>query len=602
MTTMSRRNQIVAAALVLLSVGTLAFWMTFFPHRKTVIAQPDPRIAQTVAQLASAPVVSASAASAPAASASAPAVQLMKVAPKPMWHVVKRGDTLISITKDYQQWYTFTWEELCIENYKVLGRNCHSIKVGQRLNLVVTDVSKAQTKWLLAHNRGYFENLPGNVIIDCAKTELGYCVFDHIGGDAVCRRDQIAILSRDFNIPRPVAAGWAGVSKERGLIRAGTMIDGLSFGGGYWKGPVKVMQDMAYQQGEIGGQMVGQFKACCNFFPVKRNERLAAPQPPAPSASAPTPVSAPASAPVAIPVPEVVIADPVATPAPLSAFPKANEAEWEAIAGVGAWKNNLAAGTWRYGEGMLSAILPDGYRLGVGAFGMWGEGESKRSAYSWRERGFGPQFGLKRNFLQAQTDQFGQTVLLPAGWGVKLRFLGDHTSGGNPESGYAMQQDGHKTGLYVEYLEQKSPEWMVGGSAELWHYHGGRITSTWSGDQPQDRGSASLTAWAQYRHDDDWQTRGYATLAHQNWDQLNLVRVGAELRFRETVMCGSALSLSLNQPDVYREVSRGDLRTTLFGCRLELGGTLRTAVQTANEAAVRYVGPAGQVIARESAP
>ena len=381
------------------------------------------------------------------------------------------------------------------------------------------------------------------------------------------------------------------------------MIDGLSFGGGYWRGRVLVKQDMWYQQGEIGGQLVGQFETCCNFFPVKREGKPAAPQSPAPPASAPTPVSAPASAPVAIPVPEVVIADPVATPAPLSAFPKANEAEWEAIAGVGAWKNNLASGNWRYGEGMLSAILPDGYRLGVGAFGMWGEGESKRSAYSWRERGSGPQFGLKRNFLQAQTDQFGQTVLLPAGWGVKLRFLGDHTSGGNLESGYAMKQDGRKTGLYVEYLERRSPEWMVGGSAELWRYHSGRITSTWSGDQPQDRGSASLTAWAQYRLDDDWQTRGYATLAHQNWDQLNLVRVGAELRFRETVMCGSALSLSLNQPDAYREVSRGDLRTTLFGCRLELGGTLRTAVQTADEAAVRYVGPVvGEVIARESAP
>ncbi|MDP2837777.1 MAG: hypothetical protein Q8O53_00670, partial [Candidatus Moranbacteria bacterium] len=144
---------------------------------------------------------------------------------------------------------------------------------------------------------------------------------------------------------------------------------------------------------------------------------------------------------------------------------------------------------------------------------------------------------------------------------------------------------------------------MVGGSAEVWRSYDRHITSTWSGDKPQDRGSVSASLWAQYRHNDDWQTRGVVTLAHQNWDKLNLLRGSAELRYKETLICGPSVALALNKPAAYSGVHKSDLTTLGFSCRLELGGIIRTTVREADEAAVKYVGQVPDVATpRDVAP
>ncbi|MDP2838332.1 MAG: hypothetical protein Q8O53_03600, partial [Candidatus Moranbacteria bacterium] len=164
-------------------------------------------------------------------------------------------------------------------------------------------------------------------------------------------------------------------------------------------------------------------RVCGNISVIRRTPKVA-PPPIVVTPQPVTPVVVTVPPPAAETPPAVKVPD--APPAPLSAFPKVNEvAEWEVIVGAGVWDNNLAHGKWHYGEGMLSAVLPDGYRVGIGAFGMWGSGSSETSAYQWREKGVGPQIGIKRNFLKEQVDQFGQTTLLPAGWGLKARFLND---------------------------------------------------------------------------------------------------------------------------------------------------------------------------------
>ncbi len=299
----------------------------------------------------------------------------------------------------------------------------------------------------------------------------------------------------------------------------------------------------------------------------------------------------PTPAPVAL-VPSVTAESTPAPLPPLSAFAEPRDAfEWEVIAGAGVWDNNLANGTWQYGEAMLSAILPDGYRLGIGLFAMKGAGDSKLSTYHWNERAYGPQVGFKRNFLKNQLDQFGQQSELPAQFGIKLRYLDDSAKGGDRDSGYAMKQTGHKVGLSVEYAERRSEDLTVGVNAEVWRYSDGQITSTWAGDKPQDRGSANLNLWAQYRHSDDWQSRGVLGLSHQNWDALNYFRLSVEARYKETVMCGPSLALALNKPEAYAQVARHDLTTLGFACRLELGGVIRTLDREKRENGVEYVGP-----------
>lgn len=257
---------------------------------------------------AHAATLSASAASAPASAASGPIVDEVVDKEEPTEHVIKRSDTLIKIAKQYGK----DWKELCLENKL---EDCHDIRPGQKLSLVVSDATLARMNKV---GKRFFVPKDRYQLVDCSKTKLGYCVFNRPGGDPVCKKsDQIAVLARDLEIPKETAKKWTTAAKKRKLIKAGTFIDGLSFGHGYWKGRVLVKQDMWANVGEIDGKWVGQFELCCNFFPMTPPpvQELPSAEPPAPALPAP-----PASA----PPPDVPASAPPATvePTPVTKAPK----------------------------------------------------------------------------------------------------------------------------------------------------------------------------------------------------------------------------------------------------------------------------------------
>ncbi len=222
--------------------------------------------------------------------AGVPRVDTTKEAEEPTEHVIKKGETLIKIAKQY----SLDWKELCLENKL---EDCHDIRPGHKLSLVVSDATLAGMSKV---GKRFFVPKDRYQLVDCSKTKLGYCVFSRPGGDPVCKKsDQIAVLARDIEIPKETATKWTTAAKERKLIKAGTFIDGLSFGHGYWKGRVLVKQDMWANVGEIDGKWVGQFELCCNFFPMTPPLVEPTPEPVAPPASAPAPAPV-ASAPPAM--------------------------------------------------------------------------------------------------------------------------------------------------------------------------------------------------------------------------------------------------------------------------------------------------------------
>jgi hypothetical protein len=326
----------------------------------------------------------------PAASIAVPAT---KVATPPLeWHIVTPGESLAGIAKVYGQ----NWQELCVHNRLP---DCHRLQPNQNLNLVVTDASKALAKKAPRH---LFEEKSSYVVIDCAKTKLGYCTFSRVGGDPVCKRDQIDILARDMNIPKPTATLWPSVSKERGMIAKGSFINGLSFGGGYWKGPVKVMQDMLYKKGEIAGQVVGQFDACCNYFPI-------GPAPKPPEVTPPV-VAEP---PVVVPPAEIV---PTPTPAPpppppvtvLTPRPPAEQLacdEWDVRASAGA---ELSQGA------------------GTRTVALYGDAEVGTCPFKWEDKAGVFNEALIAGRVHAADDAWrgwdGKTVTAMAGFGLRRSF------------------------------------------------------------------------------------------------------------------------------------------------------------------------------------
>jgi len=282
---------------------------------------------------------------------------------------------------------------------------------------------------------------------------------------------------------------------------------------------------------------------------------------------------------------------------PLSVIPEENEEilRWELIAGAGTWDNNLAHGDWQYAEGALLVPFGDGFAAGPGFYGMRGSGESETSCYAWNESGFGPQFALRRDYLKEQKDEFGQTVLYPAGWGIKARYIpNDYVSGGN--GSYSMTQTGKKLGLYGEVYERTSEDWAHGFTGEYWRYFDGDIRSTWSGDRPQDRGSWNASAFAQYTFDEDWALRGIVGVSHQNWDGLNYLNVTPEVRYRKWLRFGPRFSFALNKPEkFYGDVSRGDLFTVGAFVRVELGDAIRDADRADRQASVEKIGIAKEL-------
>ncbi len=249
--------------------------------------------------------------------------------------------------------------------------------------------------------------------------------------------------------------------------------------------------------------------------------------------------------------------------------------EHEPIVGAYVWDNKLAHGWGGYGEYMawLRKKYPWGYANGwspgVGIYGYYSEGDTETSPhYWWVERGWGPQIGLK--YIGETED--GK----PWQWQAKLRYVWEHTHGENT-AGYEMHQDNTKLGLYTEILKRTDPKWIIGATAEGWYALDRDISSSWSGDTPQNRTTLALNALAQYKINEDWQVRGAAGPFYQGWDHLWGLRALAELRYKETIMVGPQIAIfPFGLSSIYDGVaSAGDLTTLTGFVRLELGAPIR---------------------------
>ena len=259
---------------------------------------------------------------------------------------------------------------------------------------------------------------------------------------------------------------------------------------------------------------------------------------------------------------------------------KEPESKWaiehEPIGGAYVWDNKLAHGWGVYGEYLSWSReeypwgYANGWSPGIGIYGYYSEGDTETNPhYSWLERGWGPQLGIK---YIGMTDD-GK----PWQWQLKTRYVFEHMSGKNT-AGYRMQQYDEKIGVYAEVLKRINPKWIIGATAEGWYAVSRDIDSTWSGDKPSNRNTLALNLLAQYKINDDWQTRGVFTpFFYQGWDRLWGTSALLEARYKETVMVGPRIAVfPFGLSKVYDGVaSAGDLTTLTGFVRLELGAPIR---------------------------
>jgi hypothetical protein len=233
---------------------------------------------------------------------------------------------------------------------------------------------------------------------------------------------------------------------------------------------------------------------------------------------------------------------------------------------IGAWIGGNKVARWEgaYAEYLAwyrtgtHCRMDNGWSLGVGFFGYYSEGDSFLSDYSWREKGWGPQVGIKYLATDWQ-------------WQAKVRFLWEDVDGHNDSSGYWMHQDDFKLGLYTEYvnfehLREDGHYWGI--TAEIWWMleSSASISSSWSGDQPANRSSMYIGGFWQTKLNDAWQLRLLAGVFHQEWDDLTGVKAAAELRLWETFMFGPSVAFyPFGISDTYDGLALARDLTTITG-------------------------------------
>lgn len=234
----------------------------------------------------------------------------------------------------------------------------------------------------------------------------------------------------------------------------------------------------------------------------------------------------------------------------------------ELIGGGGVWSNNLAKGDYLYGEGMM--WIDGEHSFGFGAYGMIDSGESEISAYTWDGWNAGPQIGYKRTWFD-ESNLMKQVQL-------KLRYVWEHTEGSNSESGYKMEQDSTKLGLYGEYVSRLDYKWQVITIAEAWKTLSKEKTSSAVGDdEVENRDQYSAGIFGQYKVSNPLSIRAGASLFYQGWDEMTGVRVQGEVRLFEHVMVGAYVSVPFSVPEMYADqnAEASDLVTTGFFGRVE---------------------------------
>lgn len=276
--------------------------------------------------------------------------------------------------------------------------------------------------------------------------------------------------------------------------------------------------------------------------------------------------------------PPPVEVPPLPPPVPkIKIEPKKCPIEHEPILGAGLWGNGIAKGSFGYGEyvAWLKTSCDSQYSYGVGIYGSVEDGESKLSAYEWWGYTFGGQLGIKRYWLyrDEQDKKFRAQQ-----WQLKARLVWEETYGKNPDSGYRMNQEHFKLGLYGEYIRQMDDRWQGILIAEGWHSLDGSIKSTWSGDSPSNRTQLSMGAYAQYKLDQNWQIRFGGGPFYQGWDHMWGLHARAEARYKETLMIGPYVNLfPFGKSSIYNGIPTSDLQTIGAFVRIEFGKIIREA-------------------------
>jgi hypothetical protein len=345
----------------------------------------------------------------------------------------------------------------------------------------------------------------------------------------------------------------------------------------------KALRVKRYSPGD-GGKSVYYIPNCGNWvgkeeIPVPVPIPTPVPQPPILRIE--PPVIPPEMPPVVTPeAPPQIVPSPIPTPKKIPPIKKEEDCETclehEPIVGGYLWQNELAKGYGFYGEYILwlrqcqkNGSYSLGWSPGIGFYAYYAGGDSRISSYGWTEKGIGPEAALK---------YVGETKEgLPYQWQGKLRLVWERQDGSNKE-GYKMVQDNLKLGVYTEYLRRIDypGKWIVGVTAEGWITLGQSITSTWSGDTPQNRANAAISFLAQYKVNDDWSLRGSVGGFYQAWDKLFGLRIIAEARYKETLMFGPQVAIfPFGLSSYYPGISPWSLTTWTAFVRLEFGNQIR---------------------------
>lgn len=284
------------------------------------------------------------------------------------------------------------------------------------------------------------------------------------------------------------------------------------------------------------------------------------------------------------------------TPPPISLVPfepAQAAARCELQAGVGVYQNRVYQGAWGYGEGHCYLNEDGEWQYGPGGYVMAGKGHNH--VFHHEELGIGPQFVAQRNWVNER----GHKTTLD----FKARLLYDWMKGQNPSSGYWMEQHGLKIGTHLGYTERvNGGANFVGGTLELWKSLG-RVDSSWSGQQVQDRGSESISAF--YEHpltkDKKWRARWVGTLKHTNWDKQNWFGLTLpEFRYDDWLMFGLQVTFPIGSlSDSYKNLSRNDITSVGAFARVEFRKQVKAADADHREGQLEFV-PIKEVVPADS--
>ena len=447
-------------------------------------------------------------------------------------HVVRKGETLFGIAKHYQ---LLSWKVLYEANREKIGDNPNRIKVGLELSIPKSESgSKTKTGEKLAKLKSEKTPRPVSITqeeLDRINAKNSWWAYEIPlnGNPKEIKRlgtkpykGEIFNQIRSFAFPPEVEKALLNKIKrgDGQLVRIpfGEVLEAINYGHGgmMYSTAIVDKRSLTYEAVEFQVEYFGFIyrfahiddKWCGNWarrtrIPTPKKERL-------------------------LESPQLEVEDKSQLELPIIRIIEDGDTVLEHQPIVGAWfgRNDLSGWWGAYGE-YVAYLRKDnglggfqlGWAPGVGFFAIYGEGESFTSSYGWQEYGLGPQIAAK---YVAEDWQFE----------AKLRLIHEWMRGSN-NSGYWMNQWGWKLGVYAEVVKDLDDErkWKWMAMAEAWFPLSYSVSSSWHGQEVQDRFQASLLFGIQRKLTDEVSVRFLAGPFHQGWDDLTGIRAQLELRF-----------------------------------------------------------------------